>query len=252
MSSYNTFAMVYDRYMNNVPYEEWVEYILMLIDKYYDKNPELILDLGCGTGNVTQLLADKGIDMIGVDNSNDMLSVAREKARVSDLSILYLLQDMREFELYGTVDCIISICDSINYILDKDDLLKVFRLVNNYLDPKGLFIFDLNTYYKYNCVLNDNTFADTSEDSAYIWDNYYYEEDEINEYDLTLFIKDDDNKYSRYTETHYQKMYNLEEVKQLIIEAGLEFIECFDAFTLDSPTDTSERVYFIAREKGKY
>lgn len=251
MSSYNTFAMVYDRYMDNVPYKDWVDYISQIIDKYYDKKPKLMLDLGCGTGNVTQLLAEKGIEMIGVDNSDDMLSVAKEKARQNNMDILYLLQDMREFELYGTVDCIISICDSMNYITDEDDLVKVFKLVNNYLDPKGLFIFDLNTYYKYNCVLSDNTFAETSEDSAYIWDNYYYEDDEINEYDLTLFIKDKNNRYNRYTETHYQKMYDLDKVKQLIIESGLEYVDCFDAFTLDPPTNTSERVYFIAREQGK-
>lgn len=251
MSSYNSFAMVYDKFMDNVPYEEWVDYILSIIDKYYYKKPKLMLDLGCGTGNITELLADKGIDMIGVDNSSDMLFVAKEKARNNNRDILYLLQDMREFELYGTVDCIVSICDSMNYILEEDDLLQVFRLVNNYLDPRGLFIFDLNTYYKYNNILSDNTFSETNEDSAYIWDNYYYEEEKINEYDLTLFIKDENNLYRRYTETHYQKMYDLNRIKQLIIEAGLEYVDCFEAFSFESPAETSERVYFIAREKGK-
>jgi SAM-dependent methyltransferase len=243
--------MVYDRFMNNVPYENWVDYILKIIDKYYGKKPKLMLDLGCGTGNITGLLANEGIDMIGVDNSSDMLFAAKEKARVNNKDILYLLQDMREFELYGTVDCIVSICDSINYILEEEDLLQVFRLVNNYLDPQGLFIFDMNTYYKYNNILSDNTFSETNEDSAYIWDNYYYEQENINEYDLTLFIQEENNMYSRYTETHYQRMYDIDTIKELIIRAGLEYIDCFEAVTFKAPTDTSERVYFIAREKGK-
>ncbi|MCT4542926.1 MAG: class I SAM-dependent methyltransferase [Vallitalea sp.] len=251
MSSYNSFAMVYDKFMSNVPYEMWTDYIIDLIHKYYIKEPKLMLDLGCGTGNITRLLANKCYDMIGIDNSYEMLSVAKEKSKDTDGDILYLLQDMREFELYGTVDCIVSICDSINYILEEQDLLQVFKLVNNYLDPKGLFIFDLNTCYKYKNILNDNTFAETNDESAYIWDNYYYEEESINEYDLTLFIKDSNNSYHRYSETHHQRMYELSIIKKLLHEAGLEFVDCFNAFTFEEPNSMSERVYFIARENGK-
>jgi cyclopropane fatty-acyl-phospholipid synthase-like methyltransferase len=250
MASYNTFAQVYDQFMSNVPYEEWVDYILEIISKY-NIDTKLILDLGCGTGNITQILASKGYDMIGVDNSYEMLSIAKDKARDAKLDILYLLQDMREFELYGTVDCIVSVCDSMNYILEESDLLQVFKLVNNYLDPKGLFIFDLNTEYKYNNILGDNTFAETYDNSSYIWENYYYEEEGINEYELTLFIKDKEDTYKRYCETHYQKKYDLDKIKELLEEAGLEYIDAFDAFTFNKPENVSDRVYIIAREKGK-
>ena len=119
----------------------WSKYLIQLL-KEYQVEDGLVLDLGCGTGNMTELLAKEGYDMIGVDNSEDMLEIASEKREKSGLNILYLLQDMREFELYGTVKAVVSICDSINYILEEDDLREVFSLVNNYLDPKGMFIFD--------------------------------------------------------------------------------------------------------------
>lgn len=237
--------------MHHIPYDEWTTYVEELMKKYYHIKPELILDLGCGTGNITERLASRGYDMIGVDNSFDMLSIAKDKAEKKKQDILYLLQDMREFELYGTVDCIVSICDSMNYILEEEDLLDVFRLANNYLDPGGIFIFDLNTKYKYEEVLGHHTFAETYEKSAYIWENYYYEDEGINEYNLTLFINGKDNTYERYSEIHHQRMYTQETIKGLIEEAGLMYVDCFDAFTYNEPTKQSERIYFIAREQRK-
>ena len=147
MEAYTSFASVYDTFMDNIPYEEWAEYITKLL-KEYKIADGLVLDLGCGTGSMTELLAKAGYDMIGIDNAEEMLEIAMEKRAVSGHDILYLLQDMREFELYGTVRAIVSVCDSINYILEEEELLEVFRLVNNYLDPKGMFVFDFNTTYK--------------------------------------------------------------------------------------------------------
>ena len=148
MEAYTGFAQVYDEFMDNIPYKEWNKYLLELL-KENGLSEGILLDLGCGTGSITELLAKAGFDMIGIDNSEDMLEIAREKAMDEELDILYLLQDMREFELFGTVAGVVSICDSMNYITSEEDLLKVFKLVNNYLDPKGLFIFDMNTPYKY-------------------------------------------------------------------------------------------------------
>jgi uncharacterized LabA/DUF88 family protein len=165
--------------------------------------------------------------------------------------ILYLYQDMRAFELYGTVRAVISICDSMNYILEEKDLTEVFRLVNNYLDPEGLFIFDMNTPYKYEMLLSDNTIAEDRDEMSFIWDNYYYEEERINEYNLHLFLQEEDGRYQKYTETHYQKAYHIEEILQMLEEAGMEFVAVYDAFTKEAPKADSERVYFIAREKGK-
>lgn len=147
MEAYTSFAAVYDTFMDNIPYEEWKSYLKELL-KEYGVQDGLVLDLGCGTGTMTELLAADGYDMIGVDNSEEMLEIAREKQIKSGHEILYLLQDMREFELYGTVGAVFSICDSLNYITEPEELKQVFRWVNNYLDPGGIFIFDFNTEYK--------------------------------------------------------------------------------------------------------
>ncbi len=251
MDAYTSFAQVYDLFMDDIPYKEWCDYITNLLKDYHIENG-ILLDLGCGTGSLTQLLSKQGFDMIGVDNSSDMLEIAIEKKEQSGQDILYLLQDMREFELYGTVKAIISICDSINYILSYEDLVQVFRLVNNYLDPEGIFIFDLNTEYKYTSLLADNTIAENRDKGSFIWENYYSEEERINEYDLTLFLPtQSDNLYQKFVETHYQKCYSLTEIKSALEEAGMEFITCYDAFTKNPPEKESERIYIIAREKGK-
>ena len=251
MDAYTSFASVYDTFMDNIPYEEWAEYLISLL-KEYRVNDGLVLDLGCGTGNMTELLAQAGYDMIGVDNAEEMLEIAMEKREKSGQDILYLLQDMREFELYGTVKAIVSICDSVNYVTEEEDLLEVFKLANNYLDPKGVFIFDFNTVYKYSEILGNQTIAEDREDCSFIWDNYYYEEEQINEYELSLFIKETDSDlYRKYQETHFQKAYDLETMKRLVEQSGLEYVTAYDAFTKQLPTKESERVYIIARECGK-
>ena len=179
MEAYTSFAEVYDTFMDNVPYEEWAEYLAELL-REYDIEDGLVLDLGCGTGSLTEILATKGYDMIGADGSAEMLEIAMEKKAQSGHDILYLLQDMREFELYGTVRAVVSVCDCVNYITDEKELEQVFRLVNNYLDPEGIFIFDFNTEYKYKEILGEQTIAEDREDCSFIWDNYYYEDESMN------------------------------------------------------------------------
>lgn len=251
MEAYTSFAAVYDTFMDNIPYEEWEKYLKSLLYEYGVREG-LVLELGCGTGNMTEILAQSGYDMIGADNAEEMLEIAIEKRMKSGLDILYLQQDMREFELYGTVKAIVSVCDSVNYILEEEELEEVFRLVNNYLDPGGVFIFDFNTVYKYREILGDQTIAENREECSFIWDNYYYEEERINEYELSLFIREGDSElYRKYQETHFQKAYDLETMKRLITQSGLEYITAYDAFTKEAPTRVSERIYVIARERGK-
>lgn len=249
MNEYTNFSKVYDVLMDNVNYKEWGKYLLSLLNEYKVNNG-LILELGCGTGNICEYLAKKGYDVIGVDNSLDMLNIAREKKDDSGLDILYLNQDMREFELYGTVKAVISSCDSLNYITEKKDLLKVFKLVNNYLDPGGVFIFDLNTEYKYENI-GDSVIAENRNETSFIWENTYSPSKKINRYDLTLFIKERDGNYSKHEETHFQKAYSLDEIKELLLKAGMEFIIAYNAFTRDLPTQESDRIYIVAKEKGK-
>lgn len=192
MEAYTSFAYVYDTFMDNVPYGEWARHIREKLCEH-GVTDGIVLDLGCGTGTMTERLAGYGYDMIGVDNSEEMLELAMEKKTESGYDILYLLQDMRGFEMYGTVRAVVSVCDSVNYITEPDELEEVFRLVNNYLDPKGIFLFDFNTVHKYRDVIGDSTIAEDRGVCSFIWDNRYYEKEQINEYDLTLFIAEDFN-----------------------------------------------------------
>ena len=240
MEAYTSFAAVYDMFMDNIPYEEWAAYLISLL-KEHGIDDGLVLDLGCGTGSLTEILAREGYDMTGIDISPDMLQIAMEKRAESGHDILYLLQDMREFELYGTVRAIVSICDSMNYLFEPGDLVQTLRLVNNYLDPEGLFIFDLNTEYKYREILGESTIAEDREESSFIWDNSYDEEERINEYSLSLFIREKEDLYRKYQETHYQRAYTLNEVKDAIRQAGMEFVAAYDAFTRNAPREDSER-----------
>ena len=252
MEAYTSFARVYDTFMDNVPYKEWADYLGKIL-KEYGIDDGLVLDLGCGTGNMTEMLASSGYDMIGVDNAEEMLEIAMEKKVESGHDILYLLQDMREFELYGTVRAVISACDSVNYITDDEDLTEVFRLVNNYLDPEGLFVFDFNTEYKYREILGEQTIAEDREECSFIWDNYYDEDERINEYELTLFVKcrQEEDLYRKYQEVHFQRAYTLEEIKTLIEKSGLTFLNAYDDYTRETATEESERIVVVCRECGK-
>ena len=234
MDAYTTFAQVYDLFMDNVPYEEWSEYLLSVL-KEYGIHSGVICDLGCGTGKMTRLLAKAGYDMIGVDLSEDMLAIASGQ------------------ELYGTAKAMVSVCDSINYLLEEDEIVWTLQSVNRYLEPGGIFIFDFNTVYKYETVLGDTTICENREEGSFIWENYYDKEEQINEYDLTLFIREEKQEqlYRKFEETHYQRGYSLEQMHTLVEEAGMEFLAAYDAETKQAPTAESERIYIIAGEKGK-
>lgn len=304
MEAYTGFALVYDRFMDNIPYDMWCGYLRQLLVKH-GIDSGLVAELGCGTGNMTMRLCKYGYDMIGIDSSEDMLAIAREKLFLqaeaddkaerdsfSDLfmmrdgshstknpdpekenssrgehpktSILYLQQDMRELELYGTVAAFVSVCDSMNYLLEEQDLLQVFRLVNNYLDPGGLFIFDLKTEYYFE-NLAENTIAENRSEASFIWENFYDRKTKINQYDLTIYASEEllekeeysdgeaedveePNVFFRFDETHFQRAYSLETVKALLEKAGMEFLSAYDAFTEQEPQEKSERIYVLARE----
>ncbi len=273
--SYSAFAYVYDELMDNVPYDAWAEYLTGLL-KENGVSEGIVCELGCGTGQMTRRLAAVGYDMIGIDLSEEMLDVAREQEygmgyeateeafeeeteelpdEFSEPSILYLQQDMRSFELYGTVSAVVSICDSMNYMTSEEDLLQVFRLVNNYLERDGVFIFDMNTEYKYKELMGDSTIAENREDVSFIWENFYDEVQKLNEYSLTIFAKAEQEEedegaplYEKYEEVHLQKAYSLEDVKRLLTEAGLQFVAAYDVLTKEAPGPKCERMYIVAKE----
>ena len=243
MDAYTTFAQVYDLFMDNVPYEEWSEYLLSVL-KEYGIHSGVICDLGCGTGKMTRLLAKAGYDMIGVDLSEDMLAIASGQ---NEEGILYLCQDMCELELYGTAKAMVSVCDSINYLLEEDEIVWTLQSVNRYLEPGGIFIFDFNTVYKYETVLGDTTICENREEGSFIWENYYDEESMINEYDLTLFVKEPSGLYRKEEENHFQRAYSLETIRELVKKSGLKLLHIYDAFTHEPAREDSERVYVICQ-----
>ena len=247
MESYSDFAALYDEFMEDVPYDEWCRCIVNKL-RAYGIDEGIVLDLGCGTGEVTFRLQKEGYDMIGIDNSDDMLGIAQKKCQNDD-SILFLCQDMREFELYGTVRAVVSVCDCVNYITDPNELVLVFKLVNNYLDPDGIVVFDFNTDVKYSQI-GESTIAENREDASFIWENWYDEESKINEYDITFFVKEG-KLYRKFEESHFQRGYSYEEMVNIIEQSGMEFLESFDADTKGAVTPLSERIVIIAREKGK-
>ncbi len=250
MDTYTVFAEVYDRCMEEIPYEEWCRQITSLLrqDGIADG---LVLELGCGTGTMTELLAQAGYDMIGVDASGEMLSKAIEKRNSSGQDILYLQQDMREFELYGTVRAVVSVCDTMNYLLEEEELLQVFRLVNNYLNPKGLFLFDLKTEHHFRDVVGTQSFVQNEEDACVIWENYYYEEERVNEYAVTIFAAEEDGRYERHQELHYQKPYTIAQIQRLLQQAGMEFVAAYGENVEEASETDSSRIYILARECGK-
>lgn len=249
MEAYQNFARVYDLFMDNVDYDSWSAFLTGKL-KEHGIRQGLVLDLGCGTGEMTERLAAAGYDMIGVDGSLDMLEEAQRKKLASGHDILYLMQDMREFELYGTVRAAVSCCDSLNYILEPEELLRVFRLVNNYLDPGGIFLFDFSTEEKYRQI-GERTIAENREEGSFIWENYYEPEEKINQYDLTFFLREEKGLYRKYEETHFQRAYSLEEIKRLLAEAGMEFLQAFDSYSAGAPRPESQRILAAARERGK-
>ena len=261
MEAYGDFAQVYDIFMDDTPYEKWCQRVTETLCAHGIRDG-LVLDLGCGTGNMTELLAARGYDMIGVDLSDRMLEVAVRKqdsrrsagkkgAQRAGRDILYLQQDMREFELYGTVRAVVCLCDSVNYLLQETDLLRCFGLVNNYLDPGGLFVFDFNTVYKYETIIGNAVIAENRDNCSFIWENYYDATDSVNEYDLTVFVREKGDCFRRFTETHLQRGYTLEQMRSLLDRAGLSFLQALDADTDGPVTDESQRIFVVAREKGK-
>lgn len=250
MASYEQFALIYDWALNELPYEDWLVYIEKIFNQY-NSTPQLVLDLGCGTGSMTNLMASKGYEMIGVDLSEDMLSVAKQKAKDENLEVMYLNQDMTELDLYGTIDAVISVGDSLNYVTEKEDLLEAFKKVNLFLNPGGLFIFDMNTIYKFEVALGNKTYAENHEDYAYIWENYYYEEESMNEYEVTIFIKNDEGLFEKSTEVHHERGYDIETVKALLLQAGFKIEAIFHDNTFEDVKDVTERMYFVARECTK-
>ena len=232
--------------MKDVDYGRWADYVEELFRRQGLK-PELVLDLGCGTGSFCLEMAGRGYDMIGVDLSADMLACAKGKSVEQGSDILFLNQDMTGFELYGTVDAIVSLIDSINYVTYKNDLKRLFKLVRNYLNPGGLFIFDINSEYKFEKVLGNNAFHHIEEDLAYIWQNSYDSSRKLCRFDLTIF-DGQGQSCSRFDEVHYERAYSVAEMERLVSNSGLQLCSVFGEFSTRKPGKSCERIFFVCKK----
>lgn len=244
---YTRFAEIYDRLTHDIPYIKWADYLESAFLKF-GRKPNLVLELGCGTGSLAIELSKRGYEMIALDISSDMLARAYEKAHESKADILFLNQDMREFELYGTVDAIVCLLDSINYLPSLTDLKKVFKLVNNYLNPGGLFIFDVNSPYKLSKVLGNEVFFELGDETSWIWNNTYDRKRKCTTFDLTFFVKNNEGLYERFDETHTERAYTRAEIVRTLAGAGLKLLGDYGELRFESPRPEEERIFYIAQK----
>jgi len=250
MDIYERFAPLYDQCVSDVPYDKWVSQIEGIWRKNHI-NPELVLELGCGTGNMTYRFAKRSYDMTAIDASAGMLAEASVKFPELRGKILFLKQDMREFELYGTVDAIFSVFDCVNYILDRDGLLKLFKGVSNYLNPGGVFIFDVNAEKKYVRISREGPLSRVYENFSYIWENDFDNRLKINECAANFFILNNDVAlYEKITEYHYQKAHGHEEIINAALASGLAPADALDADTMKRFGAGSERIYYVLKKDG--
>jgi SAM-dependent methyltransferase len=243
---YTDFAYCYDRLMKDVDYSRWADYIEELF-RLHSLKPSLVLDLGCGTGSFCLEMAGKGYDMLGIDLSADMLACAKAKSVEKGRDILFLNQDMTGFELYGTVDAIVCLIDSMNYITYKNDLKRLFKLVRNYLNPGGLFIFDINSEYKFEKVLGSNVYHRVEEDVAYIWQNSYDRSRRLCRFDLTVFVGRG-HSCSRFDEVHHERAYSTAELEGLVRDSGLRLCSVLGEFSVKKPGKKCERIFFVCKK----
>ncbi|MBQ7821952.1 MAG: class I SAM-dependent methyltransferase [Clostridia bacterium] len=246
---YTSIAELYDRLNSDTDYKALADFLLEKTEKYYKKKPTLLLDLACGTGKLTHELARRGYDMTGIDLSYDMLAVASDGAREDGLDILFLCQDMCEFELYGTVDAVYCCFDSLNYLTDPADLSKCFSLVHNYLDPDGIFIFDMNTIYKFENIYADNSYVLEADGLFCSWQNFYDKESGLCDFYLNFFEEMSDGRYERSNETQTERAYSENMILRLLKDNDLELIEVVGEDRHSPACETDGRHYYIARAK---
>ncbi len=245
MSGYHSFAGYYDILTSNIPYRKRGEYFHALLQKYRVPG-NILLDLACGTGSLSEVFADLGYDVIGVDSSDEMLMEAMNKKYESGKDILYLCQDMRELDLYGTIDCCVCALDSLNHVTDPEDIRQIFQKVSLFLAPGGIFLFDVNTVYKHRNVLSDSTFVYDFDEVYCVWQNSPCRNETV-EITLDLFIPNEDGSYDRETENFCERAYSHEEILSCIDSTDLELAACFDADTDNPPKDDSQRVIYVVR-----
>ena len=250
MASYGDFAYYYDMLTENVDYDKRCEYICDLLAEN-GISEGILLDLACGTGTMSLLLAEKGYDVVGVDGSEEMLTQAQEKKMESGADVIFLCQRMEELDLFGTINAAVSTLDSINHVTNEDTVKEIFRRVSLFMEDKGIFIFDVNTPYKHREVLGDNTYIYDLDEVYCVWQNST-DENLVTTISLDLFEKDeeDEETYYRYSEEFAEKAYNLEDIRLWLENCKFEVVSVYEEMTKDEVRADTQRAVFVARKIG--
>ncbi|MGM0900150.1 class I SAM-dependent DNA methyltransferase [Mesobacillus maritimus] len=247
--TYQRFAYLYDTLMEDVPYDEWVEWVTNLTGKY-NVNGKRMMDLACGTGELSVRFAKAGFHVTGIDLSEDMLAVAQTKAGRNGLSIPFYHQDMTELNGLGEFNLIGIFCDSLNYLQEIADVQQTFAKVFEHLEPGGLFLFDVHSIYKTDVIFQEGPFTYNDEEISYIWNCFPGEAPHSVEHELTFFVLDESTgQYDRVEEYHYQRTYEINQYIELLQEAGFEFLESIADFQQGESGPESERILFVARKR---
>jgi ubiquinone/menaquinone biosynthesis C-methylase UbiE len=249
MEQYSSFAEIYDFLMDNKDYELWTENIEKIYRRYKFM-PKKILELGCGTGSITIKMYKKGYSIIGTDISEEMLEIANNKAEEENLRIRFILQDMTNLTYNKKVDSVISICDGINYIVRLEDLKKTIDGISNILEDDGMLIFDVSTIYKLENIIGNNVFHENFKNFSYVWDNEYNNETKILQFELTMFLLTDNNKYERFIENHIQKAHSVAEISELL-KKDYKILGILSEKNLKEIKNNDERIYFVAKRKRR-
>ncbi len=242
---YESLAAAYDD-LQSADYAAWIDFYEAIFRKFGIR-PELVLDIGCGTGNCTLPLAERGYNMIGLDLSEEMLGIATKKAKEKNLDILFLHQDMTAFELYGTVDAMICAMDGVNYLTEDGQVEKMLQLLHYYLNPGGLFIFDVNTEYKMQNRLSGNSFVYENDDVYCVWSSEYEPAEKLCYFDLNLFFRKTDGSYQRQDEYQTERAYTEAELRKSIENTGLKCVAVYGGMDFSAPQTDSERLFFVVQ-----
>lgn len=246
--SYEKFAYIYDYLMTDTPYAEWMNFLAATMAEFSCEG-DRVLELACGTGELSVLLSAGGYEVTGVDLSEDMLMMAREKAEAKGVPIAFYQQDMSTLEGLGMFDAAVLFCDSLNYLSGPDQVLSTFKRVHDHLKSGGLFLFDVHSTYKVDKLFIDHTFALDDEKVSYIWNSFAGEEPHSVEHELSFFVRSPDGRYDRFEECHYQRTYITRDIEQWLLEAGFEVLKITADFTGQPPGPESERIFFACRKR---